>query len=99
MSYGIVLVFDGVSEDDYWAVNTQLGIARDGQGDWPAGLVSHSGGPTGDGGWFVSEVWRSKADHEAFMAGRLGAALGAVGLPAPTQVIDGELANHQTPGA
>jgi hypothetical protein len=99
MAYGIVLVFEGVNEDDYWAVNDQLGITRDGAGDWPPGLVSHSSGATGDGGWFVAEVWSSKGDQEAFMAGRLGAALGTVGLPAPTQVIDGELANHQTPGA
>ena len=26
MSYGIVLVFDGVGADQYWAVNDQLGI-------------------------------------------------------------------------
>src|SRR5438045_1556190 len=29
MSYGIVLVFEGVSEDQYWAVNGKLGIDRD----------------------------------------------------------------------
>ena len=26
MSYGIVLVFDGVGADQYWAVNNKLGI-------------------------------------------------------------------------
>ena len=95
MPYGIVLVFEGVGEDQYWAVNDRLGIARDGTGDWPAGIVSHAGGPTATG-WIVSEVWNSKADQEAFMASRLGAALGAVGVPEPVQVIESDLANYQT---
>ena len=96
MAYGITLVFDGVGADDYWAVNQKLGINADGTGDWPAGLVSHSGGSTGTG-WIVSEVWDTKAAQEAFMGSRLGAALGAVGLPAPIQVIDADLVNYQTP--
>jgi hypothetical protein len=95
MSYGIVLVFDGVGADQYWAVNDKLGINRDGSGDWPSGILSHSGGPTATG-WIVAEVWNSKADQEAFMAGRLGAALGAVGLPEPVQVIESDLVNYHT---
>ena len=96
MSYGIVLVFDGVGADQYWAVNDRLGIKPDGSGDWPAGILSHTGGPTATG-WVVTEVWNSKADQEAFMASRLGSALGAVGLPSPSQVIESELVNYQTP--
>ncbi len=95
MPFGIVLVFEGVGADDYWAVNKALGIEPDGTGDWPAGILSHSGGPT-ETGWVVAEVWQSKADQEAFMATRLGAALGEVGLPAPAQVIESELANYRT---
>ena len=95
MSYGIVLVFEGVGADQYWAVNEALGIKPDGSGDWPAGILSHTGGPTATG-WVVAEVWESKADQEAFMGGRLGAALGSVGLPAPVQVIESELVNYQT---
>jgi hypothetical protein len=95
MSYGIVLVFEGVSADQYWAVNEKLGINPDGTGDWPDGIVSHAGGPTATG-WVVSEVWNSKADQEAFMGSRLGAALGEVGLPEPSQVIESELVNHHT---
>jgi hypothetical protein len=79
-------------------VNERLGIARDGSGDWPEGLISHGGGPTANGGWVVTEIWSSKDGQERFMAGRLGAALGAVGVPAPTQVIESELVNHQLPG-
>ena len=95
MSYGIVLVFEGVSEDQYWAVNSKLGIDRDGTGDWPAGIVSHAGGPTATG-WVVTEVWNSKADQEAFMGSRLGAALAAVGVPQPVQVIESDLVNYHT---
>lgn len=95
MPYGIVLVFEGVDADQYWAVNDHLGIKRDGSGDWPAGMLSHTGGPTATG-WVVAEVWKSKADQEAFMASRLGAALGTVGVPEPIQVIDSELVNYHT---
>jgi hypothetical protein len=97
MAYGIVLAFENVSEDDYWAVNSKLGIERDGTGNWPAGLQAHTGGGTADGGWVVSEVWESKAAQEEFMSTRLGEALGQVGLPAPSQVIETEVVNFQTP--
>lgn len=93
MAFGIVLVFEGVSEKQYWAVNERLGINRDGSGDWPAGMITHTGGPHGATGWVVGEVWESKAAHEKFMADRLGAALAAVGVPAPVQVIESELIN------
>ena len=95
MSYGIALVFEGVSEEDYWAVNSKLGIGRDGSGEWPEGMKSHVGGPTPNG-WVVMEIWESKGAQEAFMASRLGAALGAVGLPAPTQVIETDTVNEHT---
>jgi hypothetical protein len=93
MSYSIVLVFDGVGEADYWKVNDQLGLGRDGSGDWPAGLQSHVAGPTPNG-WVVIERWDSKASQEAFMGSRLGAALGAAGLPAPAQVIETNTTNE-----
>src|SRR5688500_14262367 len=96
MSYGIVLAFEGVGSDQYWAVNEKLGIKPDGTGDWPAGIVSRAGGPTATG-WVVTEIWNSKADQEAFMGSRLGAALAEVGLPAPSQIIESELVNYQAP--
>ena len=96
MAYGIVIVFEGVGADQYWKVNEQLGISRDGSGDWPQGLLSHTGGPSGSS-WVVTEVWASQADQQSFMAGRLGAALGAVGLPEPSQVLEGDLENYQVP--
>ncbi len=96
MSYGIAIVFESVNEDQYWAVNDKLGIKRDGSGDWPDGIVTHVGGPTATGGWVVMETWESKGHQERFMAGRLGAALAAVGVPDPVQVIDSELVNSQS---
>jgi hypothetical protein len=96
VAYGIVLVFEGVTEADYWAVNDKLGIARDDWTEgWPEGALSHTGGPTATG-WVVTEVWESKAAQERFMAQRLGAALGAAGVPAPSQVIESELVNYKT---
>ena len=96
MPFGIVLVFEGVSADQYWAVNEKLGIKADGSGDWPAGILSHTGGPT-ETGWIVTEVWNNAADQADFMGSRLGAALGAVGIPEPVQVITSDLVNYQTP--
>ncbi len=92
MSYALVLVFEGMTEADYCAVNAKLGIQRDGSGDWPAGMRSHTGGPTATG-WVVIERWESKQAHEAFMAARLGAALAASGVPAPVQVIETDSIN------
>jgi len=92
MAYAIVIRFTGVNESHYWAVNAKLGINRDGTGAWPEGVLAHSAGPTSDG-WVVVERWVSKAAQQAFMAARLGPALGAVGVPAPVQVIETETVN------
>jgi hypothetical protein len=87
MSDAIILEFAGVSGDQYNAVNEKLGIdPKTSEGDWPDGLVSHTGGAGAEGNLVVFEVWDSKESQEAFMSGRLGPALGQVGLPAPTRV-------------
>jgi hypothetical protein len=97
MAYGLVLEFTDVSRKQYDAVNEKLGIDMEsGKGDWPAGLVSHAAGP-GASGWIVIEVWASKAAHEAFMGGRLGAALATVGVPVPSRVTESDLVGYQTP--
>jgi len=87
MAYALIYVFENVGESHYWAVNQRLGIGRDGSGDWPAGLISHVGGPTPTG-WVVSEVWDSKAAQQGFMNARLGAALADVKVPPPVQIIE-----------
>src|SRR5690349_11252426 len=98
MSYGIVLRFEGVSEDQYWAVNDKLGIDRDFTENVPDGLLAHLAGPVGDDGWVVTELWASREAQEAFMASRLGEALASIGVPPPAQVIDTDLVNAQTFG-
>jgi hypothetical protein len=97
MAYAIVLEFTGVAREQYDAVNEKLGIdMTTGQGDWPAGLLSHAAGPV-SGGWLVTDIWRSKPDQEAFMRSRLGTALASAGVPAPARVTDSELVSLQTP--
>ena len=99
MAYGILLEFDNsVGKTQYDAVNEKLGIdmANGGAGQWPEGLISHAGGTISDG-FIVYEVWESKAKQEAFMAGRLGAALGAVGVPQPRKVTEVDIVGHAAP--
>jgi hypothetical protein len=98
MTYGILLEFDNtVGKTQYDAVNDELGLDwAKGTGDWPDGLITHAGGTLSDG-FIVYEVWESKAKQEAFMAGRLGAALGAVGLPQPRKVTEVDIVGHHTP--
>jgi hypothetical protein len=98
MGFGIVLEFGkDVTKAQYDAVNEKLGIdMAKGTGPWPKGLRSHAGGTTPDG-FCVFEVWESKAEHEAWMNGTLGAALGAVGVSAPTRVLEVELTGFNAP--
>ena len=86
MSYALTLVFEGIGEQDYLAVNALLGLADDGSG-WPAGILSHVGGPTPTG-WVVSEIWDSKESQQAFLAARLGPALAGAKVAPPVQVIE-----------
>ena len=82
MPAGLILRFpSSVGEADYDAVSRRIGWdPRTGQGDWPAGLLSHAAGAS-DEGWIVTEVWDSKDAQAAFMGARLGPALG--GQPEP----------------
>ena len=87
MSDAIILEFKGVTAAQYEAVNTILGIDQaTGEGDWPEGLLSHTGA-TGEGGSLVVfEVWDSQESQGTFMGSRLGPALDKVGLPDPARV-------------
>jgi len=87
MSDALILEFKGASADQYNAVNKTLGIdPATGDGDWPAGLLSHTGA-MGEGDTIVVfEVWDSQESQGAFMASRLGPALGQAGLPEPARV-------------
>ena len=98
MSDALILEFKGATADQYNAVNTILDIdSATGEGDWPAGLLSHTGA-AGDGGdLVVFEVWDSQESQGAFMASRLGPALGQAGVPEPTRVEWLSILLHHTP--
>ncbi len=78
-----VLELEGFDKEMYQKVNETLGIDMDtGEGDWPAGLLTHSAGRT-DKGWMVVEVWASRQAQDDFMKSRLGAALQKAGADKP----------------
>jgi hypothetical protein len=96
----VILEFRGVTEADYAAVNGQLGIdMQTGDGDWPAGLLSHAAGSADDGTFIVTEVWNSRADQGAFLDSRLGAALAAGGVASMPNVRWVPVLAYHTPGA
>lgn len=83
MAVGLVLKFAGVGQKEYDAVGAALGIQQEaGTGDWPAGLISHSAGPSDDGGLVVAELWDSRDAQATFMQSRLGPALAKGGITA-----------------
>ncbi len=87
MSEALLLEFGGATIEQYNAVNTALGVDPvTGEGDWPAGLISHMGAPRSNGAHVVVEVWDSQASQVAFMSSRLGPALGGAGASDPTRV-------------
>lgn len=94
----LILEFEGLDEDAYAAVNADLGIdMHTGEGAWPAGIVSHTAGPT-EGGWIVVEVWETQADQDEFMKTRLGAALRKAGVTGPPKRAEwSKLKAHHTP--
>jgi len=87
MSDALLLEFKGVTADQYQAVNNLLGLDQHtGEGNSPAGLVSHTGATTAAGDLVVFEVWESQEAQAAFMGGALGAAIGQAGLPEPSRI-------------
>jgi hypothetical protein len=96
----LILQFTGVGEDAYDAVNAKLGIDPDtGAGDWPDGLLMHAAGTADDGTFVVTEVWTSRAEQQAFMHDRLGAALASAGITSPPAVTWVPLLAYHTPGS
>ena len=87
MSEALIFEFAGVSNSEYDAVNALLGLdPATGSGDWPAGMLSHTGAATPDGRFLVFEVWESQESQGEFMASLLGPALGKAGVPEPTRI-------------
>lgn len=87
MSDALILEFKGVGTDQYNLVNQILGVdPATGQGDWPPGLLSHTGAVGEGGNLVVFEVWDSQESYGAFMSSRLGPALGQAEVPEPARV-------------
>ena len=87
MSDALMLEFTGVTEEQYRAVNSILGVDTiAGTGDWPRGLLDHTGATSADGTLIVFEVWESQQSQSDFMNNRLGHALNQAGLPTPSRV-------------
>jgi hypothetical protein len=80
MAVGMVYLFTKIGQKEYNAVSARLNTRPDGTGDWPAGQVSHSAGPSDGGGLVVTEVWESREAQGKFMQERLGPALAAEGV-------------------
>ena len=100
MTAALILEFEGVTLQEYYAVNDALGIdAQTGEGDWPDGMVTHSAGINEEGRLVVLEVWDTQEHQAKFMEERLGEALakGGVNEP-PSSVTWIELAAHRQPG-
>jgi hypothetical protein len=84
MSDVLILEFDGATAKHYESVNKLLGIDMDaGQGDWPPGLMSHTGAADAAGNLIVFEVWDSQDSQAKFMDSRLGPSLAKAEVPAP----------------
>jgi hypothetical protein len=94
----LILEFEGIDEDTYDAINADLGIdAASGEGDWPAGLHTHTAGSTG-AGWIVVEVWETQDDQDEFMKSRLGPSLHKAGVTKPPKRAEwSKLKAHHSP--
>jgi hypothetical protein len=79
MAVCLVIDIPGGTQEQYDAVMEQL---RESGGALGEGQTSHVAGPT-DGGFMVIDVWNSRDDFDRFMAGRLGEAIQAAGVPEP----------------
>jgi hypothetical protein len=95
----LILEFEGVTEEEYKAVNAALGInPSTGEGDWPQGMLTHAAGLSDKGRFVVTEVWESTGHQAAFMEDRLGPALAKGGITGPPAAITWiELIAHHRP--
>lgn len=97
MTSQLILEFDGVTTDEYDAVNKALGLDPDtGEGEWPDGMVTHAAGLNDAGHLVVMEVWDTPEHQARFMEERLGAALAKSGVTSPPSSVTWiELVAHQ----
>ncbi len=80
MAVGLWISFAGGTQEQYDAVNAEMGVEQ----NPPEGLVFHSAGPI-EGGWNVIDFWESREPSTASSRSRLGPAIGALGDKAPPE--------------
>lgn len=91
----LILTFEGVTEAEYRAVNTSLGVDPGSPENWPDGMIMHAAGLNSDGHLVVTEVWESTAKQESFLKDRLEPALAEGGITGPpSSVVWVELVSH-----
>jgi hypothetical protein len=62
MRYGVRMELPGVTQEQYDAMHALFAPMADEE----PGFVAHIAGPT-ESGWYIIEVWESKAEHDRFM--------------------------------
>jgi hypothetical protein len=83
----LIVEVKGTKVEQYDEVNGYLGLdIHTGGGDWPDGLMSHTGAANADGDVTVVEIWQSREQEEAFMQARLGPALAKAGISEPARM-------------
>jgi hypothetical protein len=81
----IVIQQVAAMEEQYRAVND----AMDTQGNPPAGLIIHTGGPLENGDLRVVDIWESGEAFQAWASERLGPTIGQImGSDAPTPSVE-----------
>jgi hypothetical protein len=75
MPVGMLQNMQGVTKDQYEAVNQKMfGQPTPPTDQLPDGLIVHSAGPS-QGGWYIYDIWESREHFQRFMDGQLGAAV------------------------
>lgn len=97
MAILMILEMDGVTTDDYDALNEAMGIDAD---HLPEGLVSHAVGPTEDGGGLlIIDVWESEGDLNRFFEQKIGPGMAQVGIESSAQPRVHPVHNHIAQGS
>jgi hypothetical protein len=78
MAVGLRVKFDGGTQEQYEAINAQMGADE----NPPEGLIFHAGGPI-EGGWGAIDFWESREHFDRFLESRLGPAIQELGDRAP----------------
>jgi heme-degrading monooxygenase HmoA len=81
MAILMMLELEGVTTDDYDALNAAMGVDEN---DLPQGLISHACGPTDDG-LMIVDVWESAEDMNRFFESKLGPGMAQIGVESSAQ--------------